>query len=61
MPERDRMEDATDQGRSTTEPAEGPREGSPTPGTNDGVSTAEPAEGAADAAPSEGAEKPPQP
>ncbi len=61
MPERDHMADASDQGRSTTEPAEGPREGSPAPGTNDGVSTAEPAEGAPDAAPSEGAEKPPQP
>ena len=47
--------------QSTTEPAEGPREGEAPPGTNDGVSTDQPAEGAPDAAPADGAERPPQP
>ena len=57
----DPSEGAENQGRSTTEPVEGPREDAPPPGVNDGVSTTDPAEGAPDAAPSEGAEHPPQP
>ena len=55
------MADEDAKPQSTTEPAEGPREGAPAPGTNDGVSTDQPAEGAPDAAPADGAERPPQP